>query len=168
MKKINKTKHTLLPLAAALVCLLVAGCDPEPKERQYHPTTEGTIVKGKVALIMYQSYGHNSCVAVNVTNCPDFGTTGHSDWCCAYRYSFEYNNTVLLPNPFNNDGEVMLDVPGADKLKKLAEGKTIVAVCTDTNQLPNYYSWDYDGPLTWEHVPLEGRKLSIREVLDVY
>ena len=27
MKKINKTRHTLLPLAAALVCLLAAGCE---------------------------------------------------------------------------------------------------------------------------------------------
>ena len=40
MKKINKTKRILLPLAAALVCLLAAGCDPEPgPEPSFDPIT---------------------------------------------------------------------------------------------------------------------------------
>ena len=166
MKPANKTKHTLLPLAAALVCLLAAGCDPEPKERQYHPTTEGTIVKGKVALILWENHCM-PCVALNLTDPADYGTMEGYQWCCAERYAFEYNNTVLIPNPFNNDREVMMDVPGAEMLKKLDMGKTLVVVCSDTNRLPHYLTWEPSAS-TQDHFPPEARMLSVREVLDVY
>lgn len=166
MKTINKNKHTFFPLAVALGCLLAVGCEPEPKERQYYPTTEGTIVKGKVALILWDEHCM-PCVALNLTDPPNYGTTEGYQWCCAEKYAFEYNNTVLIPNPFNNAREVMMDVSGAEMLKKLDLGKTLVVVCSDTNRLPHYLTWEPSAS-TQDHFPPEGRMLSVKEVLDVY
>ncbi len=159
----RRSPRWLLPLAA--VCLLAAGCEPEPAEREYHPTTEGILLKGEVALIL--EWGHGASIALNVTNLPDFGRTGECDWCCAERFSFEYDNTVLITNPFNDAGEVALDVPGAELMDGLTVGKTVVVVCTDTNRLPSFYTY-VPGASTQDHWSLEGRKLAIREVLDVF
>ncbi len=56
MKKINKTKHILLPLAAALVCLLAVGC-----EREYaSANSEDICFKG---VLRWEAHPHHTNAA---------------------------------------------------------------------------------------------------------
>lgn len=149
-----------------LVCLTVMSCERESRRVDYQYTTEGVFVQGKVALIL--DVTHGPCIVLNVTNPADFGRTGEcNDWCCAEYFSFVYDNTVLITNPFNENGDVGLNVLGSEKFEGLVEGKMVVAICVDTTQLPSFYTPD-SGASIQNHWPLTCRKLAVKEVLDVY
>ncbi len=129
MKKINKTKPTLL-LAAALVCLLAAGCERE----------SSLTLKGEIVAILDPCIGNE--IIVSVSNRPSIGAFsdggGLSHFVVEGDTLFAYDNVIAIPLQYDENGQLRYSMEN-DSLPIMEQGDIVEFECrraseADTSQ----------------------------------